>query len=89
MCVCIVCVDMSICTVCVDVRACIVRVCMHCMCGCVSLHCMWTYVHTLYVDVCAGIVCVNLDTHLDNLGCQSFLTVPNLSTVEEEAAVTV
>lgn len=50
---------------------------------------VWTCVLVLCVDVYACIVCVNVDTHLDNLGCQSLLTVPNLSTDEEEAAVTV
>lgn len=50
---------------------------------------MWMYVHSLYVDGCTCIVCVNVDTHLNNLGCQSLLTVPNLNIVEEEAAMTV
>lgn len=52
---------------------------------------VWGCVHALYVDVCVcvHIVCVDVDTDLDNLGHQALVTVPNLSTVEEEAAVTV
>lgn len=58
------------------------HLCMHCVCGCVCMHCMW-------MCVCVHIVCVDVDTDLDNLGHQALVTVPNLSTVEEEAAVTV
>lgn len=73
-------------------------VCMYCMWIYVHARYVCMRVYVLYVwmcaciacvDVGACIVCVDADTHLDNLGCQSLLTVPNLSTVEEEAAVTV
>lgn len=65
---------------------------------CVYAFYVWMCVLALNVDVCAfivcgcvcaHIVCVNVDTHLNNLGCQSLLTVPNLSTAEEKAAATV
>jgi hypothetical protein len=100
-CVCIVCVCvcMHYMCGCVCMHCMCVCVCMHCVCGCVCVDivcvdvCVCTVcvdcVLVLCVDVCACIVCVDVDTHLDNLGCQSFLTVPNLSTDEEEAAVTV
>lgn len=49
----------------------VVCLCMPCMCGCV---CMPVCARISHVDVCACIVCVNVDTRVDNLGCQSLLS---------------
>lgn len=48
---------------------------------CVHVFHMWMCVYALYVwmcvhgvDDCACIVCVDVDTRVDNLGCQSWLS---------------